>query len=130
MEKLLDPVCDMIVDVADARENGLTLERPEREYAFCSAACLAKFAKAPASYAAKVDAWVARPAAAEHHPEPAHADALPVIDQGMREWYKACRCCMHDAHPKVVEILDAERAANAEPVPAAGICETAEATDR
>lgn len=57
--KLLDPVCDMIVSIADARENGLTLEMPEREYAFCSPGCLATFAKAPARFRAKVDAWVA-----------------------------------------------------------------------
>ena len=57
--KLLDPVCDMIVSVADARENGLTLEMPEREYAFCSPGCLATFAKAPTRFRAKVDAWVA-----------------------------------------------------------------------
>jgi YHS domain-containing protein len=57
--KLLDPVCDMIVAVDDAREHGLTLEMPEREYAFCSPGCLKTFAKAPARFRAKVDAWVA-----------------------------------------------------------------------
>ena len=57
--KLLDPVCDMIVAVDDARENGLTLEMPEREYAFCSQGCLTTFAKAPHRFRAKVDAWVA-----------------------------------------------------------------------
>src|SRR5690348_8064769 len=36
---LLDPVCDMIVNIAEQREQGLTIERPEREYAFCSAGC-------------------------------------------------------------------------------------------
>ena len=57
--KLLDPVCDMIVAVDDARENGLTLEMPEREYAFCSQGCLTTFAKAPHRFRGKVDAWVA-----------------------------------------------------------------------
>lgn len=57
--KMLDPVCDMIVAIDDARENGLTLEMDDREYAFCSPGCLATFAKSPARFRAKVDAWVA-----------------------------------------------------------------------
>ena len=57
--EILDPVCDMIVDIAEAREVGLTLERPEREYAFCAAGCQARFAKSPTSYIAKVEAWLA-----------------------------------------------------------------------
>ena len=48
--KILDPICDMVVDVAEARDAGLTLEMPDREYAFCSGACLAKFAKSPQLY--------------------------------------------------------------------------------
>jgi hypothetical protein len=36
---------------------------------------------------------------------------------------------MHDAYPKVVEQLDAERAASAQPASGAGICETAEAME-
>lgn len=56
---LLDPICDMVVDIADAREAGLTLERPEREYAFCSANCLATFAKTPQRFIPKVEAWLA-----------------------------------------------------------------------
>ncbi len=48
----------MIVDLADARERGLTIERPEREYGFCSHGCLVKFAKSPESYIAKVEAWL------------------------------------------------------------------------
>ena len=55
---MLDPVCDMIVDIADARENGLTLEMPDREYAFCSPGCLKTFSKSPTRFKAKVDAWV------------------------------------------------------------------------
>ena len=57
--RLLDPVCDMVVDVDRARDEGLTLERPEREYAFCAAGCLTKFAKAPQAYVGKVDTWLA-----------------------------------------------------------------------
>jgi hypothetical protein len=49
----------MIVAVDDARENGLTLEMPDREYAFCSPGCMSTFAKAPQRFRAKVDAWVA-----------------------------------------------------------------------
>lgn len=57
--KILDPVCDMIVAVNDARENGLTLEMDDREYAFCSPGCLKTFAKSPTRFRAKVDAWLA-----------------------------------------------------------------------
>jgi YHS domain-containing protein len=122
--KILDPVCDMVVDVAEQREAGLALELSDREYAFCGQGCLAKFAKTPEAYRAKVDAWLA---AGEHDTAHAHVDELPMIDNGMREWYKSCRCCMHDAYPKVVEQLDAERDAMKQPVAEAGICETAEA---
>ena len=126
MDTLLDPICDMVVNVAEARDQGLTLEMADREYAFCSAGCLAKFAKSPQSYTTKVDAWVAARARGEETTGHAHADAQPVIDNGMREWYKSCRCCMHDAYPAVVEMLDAERDAKAQPQSGPGICETAE----
>ena len=114
--KIVDPVCDMIVDVDEARDRGLTLEYPEREYAFCAAGCQSKFAKAPKTYAPKVEAWLAQRQAeeavssADRH---AHApsEALPEIDPGMRAWYESCRCCLSDAFPRVVEVLDAERAA-------------------
>lgn len=125
--KMLDPVCDMIVDLAEARDQGLTLELPDREYAFCGQVCLTKFAKSPATYRAKVDAWLAAESRDGHFEAQAHADASPVMDAGMREWYKACRFCSHDAYPAVVEQLDAERAAMAQAPSDAGICETAEA---
>jgi YHS domain-containing protein len=125
--KMLDPVCDMIVDLAEARDQGLTLELPDREYAFCGQGCQTKFAKSPETYKAKVDAWLAAEPREEQVQGHAHADELPTIDAGMREWYKACRCCMHDAYPAVVEQLDAERAATAQAPSSAGICETAEA---
>jgi YHS domain-containing protein len=57
--KILDPVCDMIVAIDDARENGLTLEMDDREYAFCGPGCMTTFAKSPQRFRAKVDAWVA-----------------------------------------------------------------------
>jgi len=107
---ILDPVCDMVVELADARDHGLTIERPEREYGFCSHGCLVKFAKSPESYVGKVDAWLGANARGEHvHPNMA-AHVTPVIDAGMRDWYKSCRCCVSDAHPEVVKILDAEKA--------------------
>ena len=115
--KLLDPVCDMIVDVAEARDQGLTMESGDREYAFCGAGCLTKFAKSPQTYIPKVDAWLGTQAKnahsgaqAAHTVERAHSDQVPPIDNGMREWYKSCRCCMSDAHPQIVEQLDAEKA--------------------
>lgn len=115
MAKIIDPVCDMIVDVEEAREQGLTLERPEREYAFCAAGCLTKFAKSPQSYIPKVEAWLAQggehSASSEHgHGHgTGHGPGTPAIDAGMREWYKSCRCCLSDAHPEVVKTLDAEK---------------------
>ena len=111
--KLLDPICDMIVEVAEARDQGLTLEMGEREYAFCSHGCLVTFAKSPQQYIPKIEAWVAAQthgAPAQHTASHAHADELPTIDAGMRAWYSSCRCCLSDAYPKVVEALDAEKA--------------------
>ena len=49
------------VAIDDARDNGLTLEMDDREYAFCSAHCMQTFAKAPTRFRAKVDAWLAAP---------------------------------------------------------------------
>jgi YHS domain-containing protein len=105
---MLDPICDMIVDIEDAREHGLVLERPEREYAFCSAGCLQRFAKDPKAYVPKVEAWLGGSAATEaaHH---APAGAMQ-IDAGIRAWYASCRCCLSESHPELVEILDAEKA--------------------
>ena len=109
--KLLDPVCDMIVDLAEARDQGLTMELGEREYGFCGHGCLVKFAKAPQQYIPKVDAWLAAKAqGGGHGADHAHPEAPLMIDQGVREWYKSCRCCLSDAHPEVVEQLDAEKA--------------------
>ena len=59
--KILDPVCGMIVDVEQARDQGLTIERPEREYGFCSHGCLTTFAKSPAKYISEVEQWLAAP---------------------------------------------------------------------
>ncbi len=125
--KLLDPVCDMIVDLAEARDQGLTMELGEREYAFCGHGCLVKFAKTPQQYIPKVDAWLTAQTQGGHATDHAHPEAPLAIDQGVREWYKSCRCCLSDAHPEVVKQLDAEKAAMGQPPSDAGICETAEA---
>ena len=100
----------MIVELAYAREHGLTIEYPEREYGFCSAGCLETFAK----NVAKVDGWFADKADAHASGPDAHTrsseGAVPEIDAGMRAWYASCRCCLSDAHPSIVEALDKERA--------------------
>ena len=100
----------MVVDLADARDQGLTIERPEREYGFCSHGCLVKFAKSPQTYVGKVNAWLDAGTRTEHAHPPTTTGAFPAIDAGMRDWYKSCRCCLSDAHPDVVKILDAEKA--------------------
>jgi YHS domain-containing protein len=131
-EQILDPICDMIVDLAEAREHGLTLGYPDREYGFCSVGCQTKFAKDPRAYVAKVETWLAGAGARARGTEnEAHGHStsaeLPNIDAGIRAWYASCRCCLSDAYPRVVEVLDKERA-TAHTAPAdAGICETAEA---
>ena len=56
---MLDPVCDMIVDVDEARAAGLTMELDGREYAFCGPGCLKAFAKGRERYIPKVTAWIA-----------------------------------------------------------------------
>jgi YHS domain-containing protein len=128
--KILDPICDMIVDLAEARDEGLVTEQAGREYGFCSAGCQVKFAKSPTDYVPKVEAWLA--ARADHaHAAEAHATSgeLPNIDAGMRAWYSSCRCCLSDAYPRVVEVLDSERATIQQAPADAGICETAEAAE-
>jgi len=131
--KILDPICDMVVDLAEARDEGLTVEYAEREYGFCSAGCKTKFAQDPAAYVPKIEAWVATAAHAHAAGDEPHRTTatgeLPNIDAGMRAWYSSCRCCLSDAYPQVVEVLDKERT-TAEQAPAeAGICETAEANE-
>jgi YHS domain-containing protein len=125
-QKILDPVCDMIVDLEEARDAGLTLEYGEREFGFCAAGCQAKFAKRPPDYIPKVDAWLAGQSHADAGTH-AHREELPVVDEGMRRWYSSCRCCLSDAYPKVVELLDRERAEAKEVAAGPGICETEEA---
>ena len=119
-ERMLDPICDMVVDVADAQAKGLTVQHADRTYAFCSARCVRTFVKDPATWAAKVNAAPALLVVA--------GGDSPSIDEGLRRWYASCRCCMNDAYPAVVAALDAERKAAREPVAGPGICEIAEGT--
>lgn len=117
-EKLIDPVCGMTVDVANAGAAGLLLEHEERTYAFCRAGCRRAFVESPAEYVAKAEAAVA--AADSLKP-------LPVIDEGMRRWYESCSCCLSETYPEIKAQLDAERAAAAKAPVEAGACEVAEA---
>lgn len=117
-ERVLDPVCDMTVNVAEAAARGLTLELEGRTYAFCAKRCLKDFVADPAKWIAKADSI--RPAAAPL--------GAPIIDEGLRRWYASCRCCMHDAYPEVVAALDAERTRSQQAVSGPGICEVAEGT--
>ena len=115
-ERVIDPVCEMTVNVAEAAAKGLTLEFEGRRYAFCAKRCLRDFAADPAKWIATADAT---------GPAAAPGEALN-IDEGLRRWYASCRCCMHDAYPEVVAALDAERTRSQQAVSGPGICEVAE----
>lgn len=119
-ETVLDPICDMVVDLAEARTKGLTAEHEGRVFAFCAPGCRLKFLKDPQRYAEKVVAHAAA------HSEGARHGAV-TIDEGVRHWYESCRCCLSDAYPDVVAQLDAERDAAQASKAGPGICETAEA---
>ena len=56
---ILDPVCEMIVDVEEQRGHQLTTEHAGKTYAFCSSGCKRSFDADPARYKAKVSAWEA-----------------------------------------------------------------------
>ncbi len=103
-DRMLDPICDMIVVVADAQARGRTVEHDGRTYAFCSSGCVKAFQADPAKWAAKADASVTAVRT---------LTGDPVVDDGMRRWYASCRCCLSDAYPAIVAQLDAERDAAA-----------------
>jgi len=103
-ERMLDPICDMVVVGADAQAKGRTVEHDGRTYAFCSNGCVKAFTVDPVKWAAKVDA-------ATMSVQTLTGD--PVVDEGMRRWYASCRCCLSDAYPAIVAQLDAERDAAA-----------------
>ena len=117
-ELVIDPVCEMTVNVAQAAAKGLTLEFEGRTYAFCAKRCLKDFSADPAKWTAKAD--------------PSSRATAPVgdpsIDEGLRRWYASCRCCMHDAYPEIVATLDAERTRAGQATSGPGICEVAEGT--
>ena len=120
-ERVLDPVCGMTVNVAQAEAAGLLIDHDGRTYAFCRGGCKRAFAEEPEVYAAKADQ--------AHAISVPQATGLPVIDEGMRRWYESCSCCLSEAYPDIKAALDAERAAQAQPRVEAGICEVAEAQD-
>ena len=101
---MLDPICEMVVEVADARAQGRTVEHDGRTYSFCSDGCVAAFKADPIVWAARADA------ATSVGTQPG---GTAVIDDGMRRWYASCRCCLSDAYPEIVATLDAERDAAA-----------------
>ena len=129
---MLDPVCDMVVDVAEARAKGLVATHEGREFAFCAPGCRTRFLKDPSQYAAKVLAHEAEHHAGGEHAGPHNqvAAATLAIDEGVRQWYRSCRCCLSDAYPEVVTQLDAERDAAKAAKAGPGICETAEAATK
>ncbi len=131
--KLIDPVCGMNVDVERAEAHGLLLEHQGRTYAFCRAGCRRAFVDEPETYISRAETTEAGDAAesagsAERMPAASGTRGLPVIDEGMRRWYKSCSCCLSDAYPDVKARLDAELAGSATPPVEPGICEVAEAT--
>ena len=117
--RVLDPVCGMTVDVAEAEHDGRTVEFEGRTFAFCTSGCKRAFLEEPAAYAGR--------AAAAHAISVPTAGDLPVIDEGMRRWYESCSCCLSDAYPEVKAALDAERAAASKAPVDSGICEVADA---
>ncbi len=66
MAKILDPVCDMIVDIDTQRASGLTSELLGKTYAFCGPGCKKAFDKDPGKFTAKVSAWEASGSPGEH----------------------------------------------------------------
>ena len=98
---MLDPICDMIVVVADATARKRTVEYEDRTYAFCSDGCVRAFNADPATWAAK--------AAKVDVAAPQMPGGEAAIDDGIRRWYASCRCCLSEAYPEIVAQLDAER---------------------
>ena len=123
--QVIDPICGMSVNVADAEAAGLLIEYEGRTYGFCRDGCRRAFIEDPARAAAEA---AAAEVVADATLVPARASGeLLVIDEGMRRWYESCSCCLSDAYPDIKAQLDAERAAAAADPVGAGICEVAEA---
>lgn len=113
-----DPVCGMNVRVDVALQESLVADHEHHTYYFCRAGCREEFLSNPATFISSHGQAA----------EGATASA-PDIDDGMRLWYESCSCCLSDAYPDVKATLDAERAASAQPIADAGICEVAEAAE-
>jgi len=132
-ETVIDPVCGMTVNVAEADADGRIAEHGGRTYAFCRHGCRRAFLEDPAEFVAQAEAAAASVASGHddaHDPGREHAAApTPVIDEGMRRWYESCSCCLSDAYPDIKAALDAERAAAKAPPVDPGICEVAEAVE-
>lgn len=146
---VIDPVCGMTVDVAEADADGRIAEHEGRTYAFCRHGCRRAFLADPVEFAAQAAAAADQPPSTaamhrdhaadpghEHAPDgPTGRDALAivaeplVIDEGMRRWYESCSCCLSDAYPDIKAALDAERAAAKAPPVDPGICEVAESAE-
>jgi hypothetical protein len=58
-----------------------------------------------------------------------HSEQRVAIDEGIRRWYKNCRCCFGDAYPELRKQLDEERKAARQQPAGPGICEQAEAAE-
>jgi YHS domain-containing protein len=71
MAKILDPVCDMVVDIDEQRGRGLVSEQDGKTYAFCGPGCKRAFDKDPSQFIAKVEQWEASGGAS--HGEGHHA---------------------------------------------------------
>jgi hypothetical protein len=112
--KMLDPVCDMVVDLEDARDHEPDAGVSRSRIRLLRAGLSHDVRQVTERFKPKMDAWLAERARGERAHATAHVGELSVVDAGVRERYKVCRCCMHDAYPQVVEQLDAERDANAE----------------
>lgn len=117
---VVDPVCGMTVDVANAEAAGMLVDIHGRTFAFCRSGCHRAFVEEPAVY-------VARAEADARASSPGPNLALPPVDEGMRRWYESCSCCLSEAYPEIKARLDDERAAAAAPPVSTGICEVAEA---
>lgn len=123
--QIIDPICGMTVNVADAEAAGLLIEYEGRTYGFCRDGCRRAFIDDPARAASAAAA--AEVLAVTTPPAARASGELLVIDEGMRRWYESCSCCLSDAYPEIKAQLDAERAAAAAEPIGAGICEVAEA---
>ena len=132
-ETVIDPVCGMTVNVAEADADGRIAEHDGRTYAFCRHGCRRAFLEDPAEFVAQAEAAATSASSrASGGDDPAHDHAAapaPVIDEGMRRWYESCSCCLSDAYPDIKAALDAERAAAKAPPVDPGICEVAEAVE-